>query len=191
MIRNTLLIDSLFRAKEIIRSINLYFACTHFYIHGEKWLESTQKETFEKYCCNDLIFSYYYYEHAMLKLYSVYEKLAKFLLCKYDFNQDYLDDDKFKGMYIDKVIELFRKRGVTSEILMKFYNCVSSIEYKEYENTRNREYHCLRMFYVLDGKSIDLVIRDNICNIANMMYSLYKLFSMIIKEEKNIYKINF
>lgn len=187
MIRNTLLIDSLFRAKEIIRSINLYLGCTCFYIHGEKQFAPTQKETFEKYCCNDVIFSYYYYDHAILKLYSVYEKLAKFLLCKYDFNQVYLDDDKFKGMYIDRVIELFSKRGVTSEILIEFYNCVSSIKYKEYEKIRNRDYHCLRMFYVLDEKSRDLVILDNICNIANMMSSLYKVYSIIIKEEKNIY----
>ena len=69
-IRNTLLIDSLFRAKEIIRSINLYY-CGVFYREGI--VESAEKEAFEKYCINEVMYPNYYYNHAVLKLYAVFE----------------------------------------------------------------------------------------------------------------------
>lgn len=187
MIRNTLLTDSIFRAKEIIRSINLYFSCTSFYIYGEKQLEPNQKEAFKKYCCNDVVFSYYYYDHAVLKFYSVYEKLAKFLICKYDFNRYYLDDSKFKGMYIENVIEILKKKGINSEILVKFQECVSSNEFIDYEKTRNKAYHCLRTYFFLDEKCRDRVIITDISQMTKMMYSLHELFSMIIEEEKRIY----
>lgn len=185
--RNTLLTDSLFRAKEIIRSINMYYRCTRFCIYDGQESEPKQKELFEKYCCNEVIFSYYYYDHAILKFYSVYEKLAKFLLCKYDFNQEYLEEKKFKGMYIDNIIKMFKEKGITSKIIVKFRECVSSLEYKEYEKIRNRDYHCLRTFYIFDEKSIDMVINAYISKMVKMMYALSELFSLIIEEENQIY----
>lgn len=186
-IRNTLLIDSLFRAKEIIRSINQYFNCTRFYIYGNQFFEFEQKNDFKKYICNEVIFSYYYYDHAILKLYSVYEKIAKFLLCKYDFKKEYLDDDKFKGMYINKVRELFSEKNYQSKILKKFEDCISRVEYKKYEKIRNREYHCLRTYYVIDEGLRDNVIISYISLMAEMMKSLSDLFFIIINEEEKIY----
>lgn len=184
-IRNTLLIDSLFRAKEIIRSINLYYSGVFY---GEGIVESAEKEAFEKYCINEVMYPNYYYNHAVLKLYAVFEKVAKFLLCKYDFKKEYFEDNKFKNMYIDKIVELFDERKITSNILREFYMCISSEEYKMYEKLRNREYHCLRTVYVLDEECGCIFINDCICKIETLMRSLYKVFFMIINEEKLIYK---
>ena len=184
-IRNTLLIDSLFRAKEIIRSINLYY-CGVFYREGI--VESAEKEAFEKYCINEVMYPNYYYNHAVLKLYAVFEKVAKFLLCKYDFQKEYFEDNKFKNMYIDKIVELFDERKITSDILREFYMCISSEEYKMYEKLRNREYHCLRTVYVLDEECRSIFINDSICKIEKLMCSLYNVFFLIINEEKLIYK---
>lgn len=184
-IRNTLLIDSLFRAKEIIRSINLYYSCIFY---KEEIVENGKREAFKKYCMNEIIYPNYYYFHAMLKLYSVFEKVAKFLLCKYDFKKEYLDDGKFRNMYIDKIVELFSENKITSDILREFYNCISSEEYKMYEKLRNREYHCLRNVYVLDEEDGCIFINDCICKMEKLIRSLYKLFFMIINEEKVIYE---
>lgn len=189
MIRNTLLVDSIFRAKEIIRSVDLYFLCA-YHFSDQNDFDPEQKFDFEKYCCNEMISPYYYYEHAIIKLYSVYEKLAKFLLCKYDFDGNYLEDVKFKGMYIDRVKELFNRSGLRTEIILKFCNCVSSIEYKEYEKARNMEYHCLRTLYVFEQNSSEMGmnVTANVCNIVHAMDALYNLFSMIIQDEEKIYE---
>ena len=137
---------------------------------------------------NEIIYPNYYYFHAMLKLYSVFEKVAKFLLCKYDFKKEYLDDGKFRNMYIDKIVELFSENKITSDILREFYNCISSEEYKMYEKLRNIEYHCLRTVYVLDEEDGCIFINDCICKMEKLIRSLYKLFFMIINEEKVIYE---
>ncbi|WP_029503036.1 Cthe_2314 family HEPN domain-containing protein [Lachnoclostridium phytofermentans] len=186
-IRNTLLTDSLFRAKEVLRSINLYFGCMQYCISEKNSLPIDEIEKTEKFICNDVIFPQYYYDHAIIKLYSVYEKLAKFLLCKYDFKQEYLDDDKFKGMYIEKVVDLFKSKSITSSILIKFNDCISSTEYNDYEKDRNKEYHCLRSYYLLNEEGRATFAESNIYNVEKMMYSLYNVFSLIIKEEKSIY----
>lgn len=184
-IRNTLLIDSLFRAKEILRSITIYYRCVFY--DGRLW-DNEQKEIFYKYYLNELMYPDDYYNHAMFKLYSVYEKIAKFLLCKYDFKKEYIDDSKFKNMYIEMILKLFYDQSIKSDILTKFSDCVSSREYKEYGEIRNREYHCLRTVYVLDEECRQMYINDSICRIEKLMSILYQLFLMIIDEERVIYE---
>lgn len=187
-IRNTLLTDSLFRAKEIIRSINYFNSCVNYNLYSEQYFESECKEKFEKYICNDIIYPYYYYDHAMLKLYSVYEKLAKFLLCKYDIDKNYREDDKFKGMYIYKISELLSNRGCNDEILRKFNKCITHRYFKEYEKERNREYHCLRQVYFLKTEKIKSeIILLNITRISYLLKNLSEIFEMIIEDEINIY----
>jgi len=105
---------------------------------------------------------------------------------KYSF-LPYLDDDKFKGMYINKVRELFSEKNYQSEILKKFEDCISSVEYKKYEKIRNREYHCLRTYYVIDERLRDDVIISYISLMAEMMESLSDLFFIIINVEEKIY----
>ena len=184
-IRNTLLIDSLFRAKEILRSITIYYRCVFY--DKELW-DNEQNEIFKKYYLNEVMSQDDYFNHAMFKLYSVYEKIAKFLLCKYDFKKEYVEDSKFKNVYIEVILKLFYDQNIKSDILTKFIDCVSSREYKEYEEIRNREYHCLRTVYVLDEECRQMYINDSICKIEKLMSMLYQLFLMIIDEEKMIYE---
>ena len=40
-----------------------------------------------------------------MKTYSVCEKIAKFILCKYDFEHEYITSEKFKNMYIEDIIQ--------------------------------------------------------------------------------------
>ena len=91
-------------------------------------------------------------------------------------------------MYIDKVIDLFNKKDFSSKILEKFHECISDKEFKKYEKTRNREYHCIRTTYVIDSQYIGALICNNICNMEYLMRNLYELFSIIIDEEEIIYK---
>ena len=91
-------------------------------------------------------------------------------------------------MYIDKIVELFSENKITSDILREFYNCISSEEYKMYEKLRNREYHCLRTVYVLGEEDGCIFINYCICKMEKLIRSLYKLFFMIINEEKVIYE---
>lgn len=184
-IRNTLLIDSLFRAKEILRSITIFYRCVFY---DKRLCNNEQNKIFNKYYLNELIYQDDYFNHAMFKLYSVYEKIAKFLLCKYDFKKEYVEDSKFKNMYIEIILKLFHNQNIKSDILTKFIECVSSKEYKEYEEIRNREYHCLRTVYVLDEECRQMYINDSICKIEKLMSKLYQVFLMIIDEERMIYK---
>lgn len=181
-IRDTLLIDSLFRAKEMIRSINLFFLCISYHIHNEI-CASFSDEDFQKYCDNELISSNYHYDHVILKFYSVYEKIAKFLLCKYDFDKEYLEDAKFKNMYIEKILDIFDRKTFSAKILNKFKECVTCNDFEKYENVRNREYHRIRTRYFNNDSSFEFA---NICAMKNVMDSLYELFEMIIEEEKVI-----
>lgn len=180
--RSTLLIDSLFRAKEMIRSINCYLGCMNYYM-TKKICATFSDEEFHKYYCNDLITSNYYYDHAVLKLYSVYEKVGKFLLCKYDFDDEYLKEGKFDNMYVEKILKVFETRPYSSEILEKFKECVTSDIYKEYEDLRNREYHRLRSRYFDQDGSFECI---NICVMKKTLTSLYELFEMIVDEERTI-----
>lgn len=187
-IRNTLLTDSLFRAKEIIRSINCFNSCVNYYLYSEQYFGSECKEKFEKYICNDIIYPHYYYDHAILKLYSVYEKLAKFLLCKCDIDQNYREDDKFKGMNIYKIYELLSNRGYNNEILSKFNECITHRYFKDYEKERNREYHGLRQIYFLKTEKLKSEITlVNITRISYLLKNLSEIFEMIIEDEINIY----
>lgn len=182
-IRDMLLIDSLFRAKEIIRSINLFFTIGCYNIHG-KSVFSFSVEEFHKYCDNELISSYYHYDHAILKLYSVYEKVAKFLLCKYDFDKEYREDSKFKNMYIEKILDILNRKTFSTKILNKFKECVTCNDFIEYENVRHMEYHCIRSRHFNNDSSFEFV---NIIVMKNVMGLLYELFEMIIEEEKLIF----
>ncbi len=181
-IRDTLLIDSLFRAKEMLRSINMFFLCTSYHIHNEIFAPFSD-EDFHKYIDNELISSYYHYDHAIFKIYSVYEKIAKFLLCKYDFEKEYLEDSKFKNMYIEKILDIFDSKAFSSEILIKFNECVNFNDFKKYENARNRNYHRIRTRYFNNDSTFEFA---NIGVMKNVMDSLYELFEMIIEEEKVI-----
>lgn len=182
-IRDTLLIDSLFRAKEMIRSINLFFLCTSYNIYGEVCVPFSVKD-FHKYCDNKLISSHYHYDHAMLKLYSVYEKVAKFILCKYDFDKEYIEDSKFKNMYIEKILDIFNSKTFSTKIIEKFKQCVTCNDFIKYENIRNKEYHRIRTRYFNNNSSYEVL---NISIMKNAMDSLYELFEMIIEEEKLIF----
>ncbi|MGP1411435.1 MAG: hypothetical protein ACTTKD_06340 [Peptoanaerobacter stomatis] len=159
-LRNDLLIDALFRAKEIIKTI-------------------------KKYIYNDILFSSSYYDYAILKLYSACEKVADFLICKYDFGKEYLDDRKINCMYINKIKKLIESKELNSPIIKKFYDCVSSKEYEMYEKFRNRDYNCIRSVYMVNGKTRDIIMAGCICIMAKIMDDFSKLFFMIINEEKN------
>lgn len=180
VLRNNLFTDCLFRATEIERSIMILL---DFYIDNEK------DEKFKLYCHNEIVDTTYYFDHIVIKLYSVYEKLAKFLLCKYDCDQKYIDENSLKNMYVDNILDSFRERNLTNEIIEKFKNCIDSVEYNRYEEMRNKYYHCIREFYFLFPiyEKKEEFFLSNITLINTMMIELQKLFSIVIKEEATIY----
>lgn len=118
-IRNTLLIDGIFRAKEMIRSINLYFCCLNYDI-DKKIIFTFPEEDFLKYINNDVITAQCYYFHAVMKTYSVCEKIAKFILCKYDFKHEYTSIKDFKNMYNEDIIEKINNLHISSKTIDLF-----------------------------------------------------------------------
>lgn len=181
VLRNNLLTDCLFRSTEIARTINIMLGY---------FTDESKDEKYRIYCQNEVLNPTYYFDHIIIKLYSVYEKLAKFILCKYDFEKKYVDEDSMRSMYIEDVIDSLTERNISTIITVGFRSCVESAEYKRYEEIRNKYYHCIRELYFLFSNNEEVIkyYLSNITTINKMLEKLQKLFSTIIREEKGIYK---
>jgi hypothetical protein len=178
--RNTVLTDCIFRAHEIERSI--YF-CLSYYV------DETEDENILKYSHNELMYTNYYYDHALVSFYSVFEKLAKFLLLKYDFDHKYTDEKSVKKMDMEKIIKSFEDREIANTIVERYCDCVNGKDFVEYESQRNKFYHCIREYYYIyrDDLNFRNYMFGQIDQINRIMSSITELFSMIITEEKDIY----
>lgn len=183
-IRNTLLIDGIFRAKEMIRSINSYFCCLNYNI-DKRILFSYSEEDFLKYINNDVITAECYYFHAVMKTYSVCEKIAKFILCKYDFDHEYTAIEDFKNMYIEDIIEKINKMYISSKTIELFKEIMGGQVYSHYEKTRNLEYHCLRQEYLWGQRSEEIKL-GKVYEVFVLLDQLYELFEVLVNEEREI-----
>lgn len=183
-IRNTLLIDGIFRAKEMIRSINLYLCCLNYDMHG-RIMFSFPEEDFLKFINNDVITADCYYFHAVMKTYSVCEKIAKFILCKYDFDHKYTAIEDFKNTYIEDVIEKTNRMCISSKIIELFKKIMEGQVYSRYEKNRNLEYHCLRQEY-LDVRRSYYIKLGKVYEVFVLLCKLYELFEILVNEEREI-----
>lgn len=178
--RNTIFTDCIFRTTEIMRSI-------HFFL-GYDFAENIDENT-AKYIRNELLNQEYYFDHVMIKMYSVFEKLAKFLLCKYDFTKEFVESKSLNNIYSEKAIEYFEFKNINSKIIEEFKKCIKSEDYKIYEEARNKYYHCIREFYFL-YPHYDEVKKYGyfyITVVNSLIEKLQIIFEMIIKEEIEIY----
>lgn len=183
-IRNTLLIDAIFRAKEIARSLNLYFCCLN-YDMDKKILFAFSKEYFIKFLYNEVITPNIYCFHAIMKTYSVCEKIAKFILCKYDFEHEYITSEKFKNMYIEDIIAKINEKQITSDIIEKFMEIMEGKVYSHYEKIRNLEYHCLRQEYLNCQSALEINL-GKVYEVFVLLNQLFELLELLVGEEKVI-----
>lgn len=183
-VRNNLLIDGLFRLKEVARSCNLYFCCI-FYEANKMKLFKFDEENFKKFCNNDVVNCWYYYDYSVEKLYSGIEKIAKFILCKYDFNLGYITENDFKNVYSDKVCKLIEDKNIpTTQITNRFVQIYKSEIYQQYEKVRNHEYHRIRCRFIYENSG-DIEM-GNMCNISIVLKDLKFLLQQITEEERYI-----
>lgn len=183
-IRNTLLIDAIFRAKEMIRSVNLYFCCLNYDIYKSILFEFPE-EDFLKYINNEVITAECYCFHAVMKTYSVCEKVAKFMLCKYDFKHEYTSIENFKNMYIEDIIAKINEMHINSECIKVFKEIMGGQVYSHYEKVRNLEYHCLRQEYLYGPKNAEIKL-GKMYEVFTLLNQLYELLKVLVDEEKEI-----
>lgn len=183
-IRNTLLIDAIFRAKEMIRSLNLYFCCLNYDI-DKKILFKFSEEDFIKYLHNEVITPDMYCFHAIMKTYSVCEKIAKFILCKYDFKHEYTTLKNFKNMYIEDIIAKINEKQITSDCIKKFKEIMEGQVYSHYEKIRNLEYHCLRQKYLNCQRELEINL-GKVYEVFVLLNQLFELLELLVSEEKVI-----
>ncbi len=183
-IRYNLLIDAIFRAKEMIRSVNVYISCLNYHINGNKTFAFSESD-FKKYIDNEVITPECYYFHASVKAYSVCEKIAKFILCKYDFRQEYTSIDNFKNMYIDDILEKINNMNLFSECINIFNRIMKGEVYAHYEKIRNLEYHCLRQEYLDISKMEDIKL-GKMYEVFMLLNQLYELFEVLVDEEREL-----
>lgn len=183
-IRNNLLIDAIFRAKEMIRSVNIYISCLNYQINKNITFAFSESD-FIKYINNDVITSECYYFHATMKAYSVCEKIAKFILCKYDFAHEYTSIDNFKNMYIDNILTKINNLNINSKCINIFREIMEGKIYSHYEKLRNLEYHCLRQEY-LNTRKIEDVKLGKMYEVFMLLNQLYILFKILVDEEREI-----
>ena len=184
-IRNTLLIDVIFRVKEISRTINLYLTSLNKLLNPGKKAYKCTDDDFKKFCCNELIGPNYYAFHASIKMYSIYEKLAKFILCKYDIDKEYTKEENFKNLYYDKIQDILKKKKYRTDCIDLFDKCISSTCFKNYEMMRNKEYHCLRQEYLNPEKSGEFVL-GKVYLVYLLLEEVYPLIENIIYDEEII-----
>lgn len=183
-IRNNLLIDAIFRAKEMIRSVNVYISCLNYCINKNITFTFSESD-FIKYIKNDVITSECYCFHASMKAYSVCEKIAKFILCKYDFKHEYTSVDNFKNMYIDDILIKINNMHICSKCIDIFNAIMEGEVYSHYKKIRNLEYHCLRQEY-LDIQETAEIKLGKMYEVFMLLSQLYELFKVLVDEEREI-----
>lgn len=138
-----------------------------------------------KFINNDVITADCYYFHAVMKTYSVCEKIAKFILCKYDFDHKYTAIEDFKNTYIEDVIEKTNRMCISSKIIELFKKIMEGQVYSRYEKNRNLEYHCLRQEY-LDVRRSYYIKLGKVYEVFVLLCKLYELFEILVNEEREI-----
>ncbi len=183
-VRNTILIDAVFRAKEMIRSINLYFVCINYKMDKTMMFEFSE-EVFLKYLNNEVITEECYCFHAVMKTYSVCEKVAKFILCKYDFKHEYTSLENFKNMYIEDIINIIEEKQINSKCILEFKKIMEGQIYSHYKKIRHLEYHCLRQEFQASGRSVEIKI-GKMYEVFMLLGQLYELLKILVDEEKEV-----
>lgn len=184
-IRNTLLTDAIFRAKEVIRSVNLYFGCLNYNINKKIRCDFSE-EDFYKFLNNEVIMPDCYLFHAYIKTYSVCEKVAKFMLCKYDFNHKYTSMNDLKNMYVEDIIAKIDEMHITSESIELFKRIMKGKVYSHYEKMRNLEYHCLRQQYLFESEQRIGIMLGEGYEVYLLLSELYLLLACLVDEEGRI-----
>lgn len=183
-IRYTLLIDAIHRAKELIRSINLYVCIVNYEISKCELFDFSKKQ-FEDCLYNDVLNENIYTYHAMMKNYSVFEKIAKYLLSKHDNKKEYICDDDFKNIYVTDVASILSQLKNKNPSVEMFLDLVASKEYLIYENIRNVEYHCLRQEYLYFDNYGEVVF-SKMYIIYVLLKRLFPILRLLVNEEECI-----
>lgn len=95
----------------------------------------------------------YYHNYTLIRLFSIFEKIAKLLYVRFELN-DYEGNKKdLKNKTMQEIVEYAKKENLDNIKPMKmFADTISSKEYELYEEIRNKTYHCIRFEYLLDDK---------------------------------------
>lgn len=173
--RNTLLIDFVYRLKEIVRSLN-YDYIVYFYENFKEKHFDFQVEDYNKYIANEFIGYDYYLFYLMMKIYSINEKIIKFLC--YKFNIENVESSSE---------ELLEKLNVINEhknekLINILNNINSSLEYKVYEKFRNTEYHFISQKYFFGRNDFNYFYLKIITFVIDNIYNLTK--TIVLEEEE-------
>ncbi len=178
--RNTLLEDAVFRLKEISRTVNFYNEFLNEEIHKDKQLEYDIDENSAKYIRNELINNMYYFDIIVIRLQSIYEKIGKYIVCKYDFDGMFSDAKSMKKIDLDAILQM----NIDHYVYNDFKRIIISENYRSYNEIRNKYYHCVRLRYMTEDLGFEFGI-INLC--YELIIDLIDFLDLAIDDECSIY----
>ncbi len=160
-------IDVAYRSVELIRTIQFMLAIVQPFEVKFKHIDSQITDY------------YYYYDYAIIRLYSLFEKIAKFLYVRFELDEYDGDKSRLKKIYLNTVIEIACKEKMDQikpmAMLLKLTN---SSEYKLYEQIRNKTYHSI-------GISIGVVEAER----GNLEFASIKLMLELMEQLTDILEV--